>query len=63
MVYFFLAITLFFWGIGLLLSDTGQLLGAKLPFNFGEYKNLAGVFFLVCSLLLARAVRGKSRLS
>lgn len=43
------------WGLGLLASKTGLLLGGSLPFSFGEYKNVAGVFFIAFGVLVFRA--------
>jgi hypothetical protein len=42
-------------GCALLTSKTGFVPGIGLPINFGEYKNVAGVFFIVFGALLFRA--------
>jgi len=51
--YALLGFYLFVVGIGLLIGD-GQLMGAKFPINFGEYKNFAGCVFLLAGALLVR---------
>ena len=53
MAYALLGFYLLVVGIGLLIGD-GQLVGAKLPINFGDYKNLAGCVFLLAGMLLVR---------
>lgn len=53
---------MFYLGLGLLLLLTGYGLitgdgsspGSKIPFHFGEYKNVLGVLFLACGALLVR---------
>ena len=55
MAYLALALLCFSWGLGLCASETGQLFGSRLPFNFGEYKNFAGLALMGLSALLFRA--------
>ena len=42
-------------GLSLLASKSGLLLGVSLPFNFGEYKNVAGALFIALGILLFRS--------
>ncbi len=53
MFYLGLAIFLLLAGYNLITGD-GSIPGGKIPFHFGEYKNVLGVFFLASGALLLR---------
>jgi hypothetical protein len=55
MAYLAFAFICFSWGLGLCTSETGLLMGSRLPINFGEYKNVVGLILIGFSVLLFRA--------
>lgn len=55
MIYIGLGIVLISTGFSLFSSSNGQLMGVSLPIVFGEYKNIAGMLFVLIGIWLMRS--------
>ncbi|MFC5577519.1 hypothetical protein ACFPOA_05740 [Lysobacter niabensis] len=65
MFYLGLGLLLLLAGYSLVTGDSGSTpLGSKIPFDFGEYKNVAGAAFLLAGIFLAwlgiKTLRGQN---